>query len=79
MKFPGTNKITFTESAIRELLKSQATSIFGDPSARITDIKTTSYPAGLEVSFTTDPDPLAEPVSMPSEPPVDSTEIPSPL
>lgn len=67
MKFPGDNKITFTESAIRELLKEHAPTIFGDPAARITNIKTTSYPPGLEVTFTTDADPLAEPV--PEAPP----------
>lgn len=57
MKFPGDNKLTFTNNAIRELLKAHASAIFGDPDARITNIKTISYPEGLEVTFTTDPDP----------------------
>lgn len=57
MKFPGDNKLTFTNNAIRELLKTNASAIFGDSDARITNIKTISYPEGLEVTFTTDPDP----------------------
>lgn len=57
MKFPGDNQITLTESAIRELLKAQAPALFGDEDARITAIKTQGYPAGLVVTFTTDPDP----------------------
>lgn len=65
MKFPGDNKITFTESAIRELLKEHAPTIFGDPGARITNIKTTSYTPGLEVTFTTDADPTADPLPEP--------------
>ena len=62
MKFPGDNKLTFTNNAIRELLKAHASAIFGDPDARITNIKTISYPEGLEVTFTTDPDPADAPV-----------------
>ncbi len=62
MKFPGDNKLTFTNNAIRELLKAHASAIFGDPDARITNIKTISYPEGLEVTFTTDPDPTDAPV-----------------
>ena len=57
MKFPGDNEITLTENAIRELLKAQAPALFGDDDARITKITTKSYPAGLVVTFTTDPDP----------------------
>lgn len=83
MKFPGDNKITFTESAIRELLKEHAPTIFGDPSARITNIKTTSYPPGLEMTFTTDIDPTAEPAPPPpprrlDRAPRDTTEAATP-
>lgn len=56
MKFPGDNEITLTEDAIRELLKAQAPALFGDDDARITRITTKSYPAGLVVTFTTDPE-----------------------
>lgn len=62
MKFPGDNEITLTEDAIRELLKAQAPALFGDESARITKIATKSWPAGLVVTFTTDPDPTNAPV-----------------
>lgn len=57
MKFPGDNEITLTENAIRELLKAQAPALFGDDDARITKIAMKSYPPGLVVTFTTDPDP----------------------
>lgn len=57
MKFPGDNKLTFTNDAIQALLKAHASAIFGDRDARITKIKVISYPEGLEVAFTTDPDP----------------------
>jgi hypothetical protein len=56
MKFPGDNEITLTENAIRELLKAQAPALFGDDDARITKITTKTYPAGLVVTFTTDPE-----------------------
>ncbi len=59
MKFPGENEITLTEEAIRQLLKAQAPALFGDEDARITKIATKSWPSGLVVTFTTDPDPAA--------------------
>lgn len=64
MKFPGDNEITLTEEAIRELLKAQAPTLFGDDDARITKITTKSWPAGLVVTFTTDPVPLPPPRRM---------------
>jgi len=66
MKFPGDNKLTFTNNAIRELLRAHASAIFGDPDARITNIKTISYPEGLEVTFTTDTE----------EPPIPQVQTP---
>lgn len=68
MKFPGDNEIHLTDGAILELLKSQAPSLFGDPAARITKIVTKSWPAGLVVTYTTDPDPDPDP----------SDEVPEP-
>ena len=60
MKFPGDNEIHLTEGAIHELLKSQAPVLFGDPDARITKIATKSWPTGLVVTYTTDPELVAE-------------------
>ena len=60
MKFPGTNTVTLTANAVKELLMDQAPTIFGDPQARIVKIKSTPYGDGLEVTFTTDPEPTID-------------------
>lgn len=60
MKFPGINTLALEDAAVQNMLRNHAPAIFGDPAARITKIQTTGYPVRLEITFTTDPDPLAE-------------------
>lgn len=61
MKFPGSNTITLTDEAITQLLKASAPTLFGGQ-ARILTLKTESYPTRLQITFTTDPDPEANPL-----------------
>jgi len=64
MKFPGINTLALEDAAVQNMLRNHAPAIFGDPAARITKIQVTGYPARLEITFTTDPDP-AEALPMP--------------
>jgi hypothetical protein len=61
MKFPGNNTLSLEDGAVQEMFRKYAPAIFGDADARITKIATTGYPARLEITFTTDPDPMAAP------------------
>jgi len=70
MKFPGSNKLELNMSATRELIAEHLERSFSARGVRVTDVEISgSYSAKtLDVTFTTDPDPLAPPDTSGSAP-----------
>lgn len=62
MEFSGSNTITLSRDAVKEIVMQTLKPLIGD--ARITECDLLSYPTRLEITFTTDPEPAAEVVQI---------------
>lgn len=60
-KFPGTNTVTLNEESMHEVIKQHLGELLGGD-VRIKRTQLKGYPQCLEIEFTTDPDPAAEPI-----------------
>lgn len=62
MEFSGSNTMTLSCDAVKAIVMQTLKPLLGD--ARITSCEVNSYPTRMEITFTSDPEPAAEVVTI---------------